>query len=53
MLGFAPSALAVQLAIDPELDLANPYRVLQEMLAATIARLPGVTSEGAGAQPRQ
>jgi hypothetical protein len=45
--------LAVQLAIDPELDLANPYRVLQEMLAATIARLPGVTSEGAGAQPRQ
>ena len=38
--------LAVQLAIDPGLDLANPYRVFQEMLAATIAGLPGAATRG-------
>jgi len=45
--------LAVQLAIDPGLDLANPYRVFQEMLASTIAGLPGAATRGDGVQPRQ
>ena len=45
--------LAVQLAIDPGLDLANPYRVFQEMLAATIAGLPGAAKPGDEGQPRQ
>jgi len=45
--------LAVQLAIDPGLDLANPYRVFQEMLAATIAGLPGAVRSEGEVQPRQ
>jgi len=45
--------LAVQLAIDPGLDLANPYRVFQEMLAATIARLPDAAKREGEVQPRQ
>ncbi len=45
--------LAVQLAIDPGLDLANPYRVFKEMLAATIAGLPGAPVRSDGVQPRQ
>jgi AcrR family transcriptional regulator len=45
--------LAVQLAIDPELDLANPYRVFQEMLAVAIAKLPGAVSREGEVQPRQ
>ena len=45
--------LAVQLAIDPELDLANPYRVFQEMLDVAIAKLPGAVSRRSEVQPRQ
>ena len=45
--------LAVQLAIDPKLDLANPYRVFQEMIATTIARLPDAATRGGEVQPRQ
>ena len=45
--------LAVQLAIDPGLDLANPYRVFLEMLATTIAGLPSAATLGDGVQPRQ
>jgi AcrR family transcriptional regulator len=44
--------LAVQLAIDPGLDLANPYRVFQEMLAAKVTSLADAAAV-AGGQPRQ
>jgi AcrR family transcriptional regulator len=44
--------LAVQLAIDPELDLANPYRVFREMLAAKVASLADAAA-ATGGQPRQ
>jgi AcrR family transcriptional regulator len=45
--------LAVQIAIDPDLDLANPYRVFQSMLAGSLAEFTGGDGRGNGAQPRQ
>jgi AcrR family transcriptional regulator len=45
--------LAIQLAIDPERDLANPYRVFQEMLAVRIAKLTGAPAGAGRGQPRQ
>jgi AcrR family transcriptional regulator len=45
--------LAVQLAIDPELDLANPYRVFQEMLAGSLAALPDGKRGAGAAQSKQ
>ena len=39
--------LAIQTAVDPEMDLANPYRVLARMLESF------ETARQAAAQPRQ
>jgi hypothetical protein len=33
--------LAIQTAVDPEMDLANPYRVLSRMLASLEVAQPG------------
>jgi AcrR family transcriptional regulator len=49
--------LAVQAAIDPSLDLANPYRIFQKMLECSLLALPdGATAPrdpAAGVQSRQ
>lgn len=49
--------LAIQAAIDPELDLANPYRILHRMLKCSLGALPdgglGGVGPPSGAQSRQ
>ena len=49
--------LAIQAAIDPDLDLANPYRIFHKMLEGSLSALPdGKTGGGgpaAGAHSRQ
>ncbi len=49
--------LAIQAAIDPELDLANPYRILHKMLKCSLVALPdgslGSVGPPSGAQSRQ
>jgi len=41
--------LAIQAAIDPDLDLANPYRVFYKMLEGWLSALPVGKQGGAGA----
>jgi AcrR family transcriptional regulator len=41
--------LAVQVAIDPHFDVANPYRVLERMLGGALAALPDGKAGGDGA----
>lgn len=49
--------LAIQAAIDPELDLANPYRILHRMLECSLVALPdgslGSVGPAGGAHSRQ
>jgi AcrR family transcriptional regulator len=49
--------LAVQAAIDPSLDLSNPYRILQKMLECSLSALPDGTTTSSdpavGVQSRQ
>jgi AcrR family transcriptional regulator len=49
--------LAIQAAIDPELDLANPYRVFHRMLERSLFALPdgsvGGVGPAGGAHPKQ
>jgi AcrR family transcriptional regulator len=40
--------LAIQAAIDPDLDLANPYRVFSRMLDAALSALPERATGGGG-----
>jgi AcrR family transcriptional regulator len=40
--------LAIQTAIDPELDLANPYRILHRMLECSLVALPDGSLGGVG-----
>ena len=41
--------LAIQAAIDPELDLTNPYRVFHKMLECSLIALPDGSLGGVGA----
>jgi AcrR family transcriptional regulator len=49
--------LAIQAAIDPELDLANPYRIFHKMLECSLVTLPdgslGSVGRTGGAHSRQ
>jgi len=40
--------LAIQAAIDPELDLANPYRIFHKMLKCSLVALPDGKTGGGG-----